>query len=354
MKTVQRLYLKDFIKLLLILAIGLSAIFSLLDLTGKIDDFRSGKPSAGGLILYAMLNMPRFSIYLLPMSVLICSLFTFSQAFHRKEITAIKTAGGRLRRLFYPFIAAGMLLSLLAFVTGEVLVPNFSKKAVELKNSFEGKSRRLAFNEGGLWLKSKYGYPVKIDLFVIEKNMAKGVSIFITGKGSLKERISAEKAYWDGSTWVLDDVTKYDVEAGKIEKLKTMDYPDLESPDFFSEEIKTTDEMSMSELYRYTERLKNAGFKNIKLAVDIYSRISFPLINVFMMLLGISLSVRVGFGGALFSAGLGLLISLLYWFSHTFSLSMGYTGILPPIPSAWIVPFVFGMLAIHLFVNIPE
>ncbi len=354
MKTIQRLYLKDFIKLLLILALGLSAIFSLLDLTGKMDDFRVGKPSVTDLVLYALLNMPRFSLYLLPMSVLICSLFTFSQAFHRKEITAIKTAGGRLRALFYPFIAAGILLSFLAFVTGEILVPYCSKKTVELKNSFEGKSRKLAFNDGGLWLKSRSGDPVKIDLFVIEKKMAKGVSIFVTGKDFLSERISAEKAYWNGSTWILEDVTKYDVENGKMEKLKTMEYPALESPDFFSEEIKTTDEMSMSELYRYMVRLKNAGFKNIKLAVDINSKISFPLINIFMMLLGISLSLRVGFGGALFSAGLGLLISLIYWFSYTFSLSIGYAGILPPVVSAWTIPFVFGMLAIHLFVKIPE
>jgi lipopolysaccharide export system permease protein len=354
MKTIQRLYLKDFIKLLFVLAAGLSIIFSLLDLISRIDDFMPGRPSTADLGLYALLTMPKFSLYLLPMSVLICSLFTFSQAFHRKEITAIKTAGGRLRTLFRPFIAAGIVLSLLAFITGEIVVPHFSKKAAELKNSFEGRGKMLAFSDGGLWLKSKDGSPIKIDLYVIEKKIAKGISIFITDKDFLKERIMAEKASWNGAMWVLSDVVKYDIRTGRMDKFKTMDYPDLESPDFFSEEIKTTDEMGISELYRYMQRLKNAGFRNMKLAVDINSKISFPLINVFMMLLGISLSVRVGFGGALFSAGLGLLISLIYWFSYTFSLSLGYAGMLPPFLSAWLIPFVFGILALHLFANIPE
>lgn len=354
MKTIQRLYLKDFLKLLCLIVLGLSVIFSLIDLTGKVDDFMAGRPSVGDLIIYALFNVPKFFLYLLPMSVLICSLYTFSQAFHRKEITAVKTAGGRLRNLFSPFVAAGIVLSMIAFLAGEIAVPYFSQKAAEFRNSIEGKSKRVIFNDGGLWLKSNDGSPVKIDLYIVEKKIAKGVSIFVIGKDFLKEKILAEEANWNGTVWVLENITKYDMGTGKIQDLKTMTYPDLESPDFFAREIKTTDEMGLFELYRYTQRLKSAGFKNTKLAVDINSKISFPLINVFMMLLGISLSLRVGFGGALFSSGLGLLISLLYWFSYTFSLSMGYAGIVPPPLAAWIIPFFFGALALYLFVRLPE
>ena len=354
MKTLQRLYLKDFSRLLLLIVFGLSAVFSLIDLTGRIDDFSVGSPSVGNLILYALLNVPKYFIYLLPMSVLICSLYTFSQAFHRKEITAIKSAGGRTVTLFYPFIAAGILLSLIAFFTGEVAAPYFSQKATEFRNTVRGKNRSVIFSDGGLWLKSNDGSPVKIDLYNIEKKIAKGISIFVLGKGVLKEEIVAEKAAWNGTVWVLQHVTRYDMSTGLIQDTGTMVYPNLESPDFFAGEIKTTDEMGFFELYRYMQRLKNAGFRNTKLAVDINSKISFPLINVFMMLLGISLSLRVGFGGALFSSGLGLLISLLYWFSYTFSLSMGYAGILPPLLAAWAIPLVFGVLALYLFVTLPE
>ena len=49
------------------------------------------------------------------------------------------------------------LLSVLAFMTGEVVVPAFSGKAIALKNRMEGKARQLSFSEGALWLKSKKG-----------------------------------------------------------------------------------------------------------------------------------------------------------------------------------------------------
>ncbi|OGW24025.1 MAG: hypothetical protein A2X59_09870 [Nitrospirae bacterium GWC2_42_7] len=351
---VQRLYMKDFIKILLLISIGLSVIFSLLDLINKMDDFMPGRPSAATLVLYTFFNLPKFFIYLLPMSVLICSLFTFSQAFRRGEITAIKTAGGRLRKLYLPFVITGFLLSILAFIAGEIVVPDFSKRTADIRNTLENKKRSSSFSDDALWLKSKDGSPVKIDLYIVEKKLAKGIEIFIFGKDFLKEKITAEKASWNGNTWTLENITRYEIETGRIDKIKTMDYSGLESPDIFAEDIKKPDEMGINELYRYIQRLKNAGFNNLKLIVDLNSKISFPVINIFMMLIGISLSSGRRLGGGLFSAGLGLLISLVYWFGYTFMLSLGYSGIIHPVISAWIIPLIFGALAVRFFMKIPE
>jgi lipopolysaccharide export system permease protein len=353
-KIIQRLYLREFFTLLFLLVAGLSLIFSLVDLTGKIHGFMPGKPSATNLLLYSIFTVPKFLIFLLPMSVLISGMFTFSQASRRKEITAIKAAGGRLRSLFYPFIAVGILLGLMAFATGEILAPDFTRRAVNIKNYLEGNAKKVVFDDGSLWLRSLDGSPVKIDLYNAEKKMAKGLNIFVLGEDFLKERITAEKAFWDGRSWVLEDVTRYNIGSGTVTKLKTMPYQDLESPDLFAQSIKTTDEMDIAEMYHYMQRLKKAGFRNIKLAVDINSKVSFPLINIFMMLLGISLALQVGLGGGMLSAGLGLIISLVYGFSYTFFLSMGYAGILHPLIAAWIMPLLFSVLSIYLFLKIPE
>ncbi len=354
MRIMQRAYMKDFLKLLFLLALGLSIVFSLLDLIDKIGSFMPGRPTAIHLVLYAFFNVPKFFMYLLPMSVLICSLFTFSQASRRGEITAIKTAGGRVRSLFVPFVAAGALISAVAFITAEVIAPDFSGRAMLLRNYLEGKTKRFASGDGGFWLKAKDGSPVKIDLYVPEQKLAKGVTIFITGPDFLKEEIIADYAAWNGSSWVLSAVKRYDVATGKMSFLKTMNYADIESPDLFGEELKGTDEMGIAELYRYMQRLKKAGFRNTKLAVSLNSKMSFPLINFFMMLLGLSLSATIRIGGGIFSAGIGLFISLLYWLGYTVTLSLGFAGILPPAVSAWTVPVVFSSLATYLYANIPE
>jgi lipopolysaccharide export system permease protein len=205
-----------------------------------------------------------------------------------------------------------------------------------------------------MWLNGSEGSPLKIYLYAEYKKTARGVSIFVSGENFLKEQISAREAVWDGKIWVLKDVTKYHVETGDIEKIGRMEYAGLESPDLFTNELKTPGEMGIYELYRYIQRMKSAGFSNLKLLVDLNSRVSFPLINIFMMLLGIALSSRGKKGGGLFTAGLGLLISVFYWMGFTFSLSIGYAGIIPPVLAAWSIPFVFGAFAVYLFATIPE
>ena len=57
--------------------------------------------------------------------------------------------------------------------------------------------------------------------------------------------------------------------------------------------------MGIRELFRYTKKLEEAGFKNLKLIVDLNSKISYPFIDFFMVLLGISLPMGRRTGGGL-------------------------------------------------------
>ncbi len=356
MRIIQRLYLADFLRLLLLISLGLSLVFSLIDLIGRIDDFLPNKPSIGSLIRYAVFTMPRFFLYLLPMSVLICSLFTFSQAARRKEITAIRAAGGRMRDLFYPFVITGAVMSLVAFSISEFVVPDFSQRSAALRAKLEGKDQKSLISDSAIWIKDSHGNPVKIELYIPQKKIAQDVSVFIHGKDFLKSVITAKRAAWqaDQQQWLFEDVSLYDSETGKTKHLSSMNYPDLDAPDIFAREMRSSDEMGIAELYRYIQKLRSAGFTNIKLFVDLNSKVSFPLINAFMMLLGISLSGRAHMGGGLFTAGLGLGVSLLYWFGYTFTLSIGYAGMLPPFIASWLVPVLFGSSAVYLFVTTPE
>ena len=64
MLIIQRHYLKEFFKVLTLIAAGLALIFSLLDLIDKIDDFLPYKPPIKSLMLYVAFNFPRYLLYL--------------------------------------------------------------------------------------------------------------------------------------------------------------------------------------------------------------------------------------------------------------------------------------------------
>ena len=200
---------------------------------------------------------------------------------------------------------------------------------------------------------------VRVELYVPEKKSVKGMSVFIAGKNSLKQRIEAEEAYWTGTKgteggWKFKNVTIYDFEKGEVTYNPEMDYPYIESPDLFGKGMKKVEEMDIIELYRYTERLKAAGFRDTKLIVDLNSKVSYPLANFFMLILGSALSVMGGIGGGIFAAVIGILISFAYWLLYTLMLSMGYTRVIPPVVATWIVPVLCGIVAVYLFKRIPE
>ncbi len=372
MKIIQRYYLREFLNLFTVIGLGLSFVFSLMDLVDKINDFIPHDPSIYDLFLYSGFSLPKYFLYLMPMAALITGLFVFGQASKRKETMAIKASGGGMKSLLMPFVYLGILLSIAGFLLSEFVVPDFSRRAHVLRDTLSKKDSKFAFKEGAVWLKTGEGI-VKISLVLPEKDTVRGISIMKMEDDTLTQRIEAESAEWHpaleplspdasisrkaGSTsgvWYLKDVTTYDIRTGTVTKDREIPSNFVGSPDIFKEDVQKPEEMNVRELTDYTKRLRNAGFRNIKLIVDIQSRISYPLINVIMLVLGIALAARGIVGGGLITTAVGIFISLVYWVAYTTSLSMGYTGILPPLVAAWLIPLLFAAMSCYLFVKIPE
>lgn len=352
----SRHYIKEFLKLFGLIGAGLSLALSLFDLIDRLDGFMPHDPAMTDLIRFALLNLPKNFLYLMPVGALLSSLYTMGQASRAKETTAVMAAGGRLKRLLLPFIAAGAAMSLAGFVISEFVSPRCLKEATELKRSIMGQGATPSlFKQGAMWLRAKDGSIVNIKLYVEDRDSFQGMSVFRIDGGGLKEIIKAEEASYIKATdtWVLKGVRKYDTQSAGIEEVAEMSYPDLGSPEVFREEARKPAEMGITELAGYIKRLREAGFRNARLEVEMNSKVSFPMVNLFMTALGVSLAARRGMKG-LAAAAVGLLISLFYYFGYTMMLSLGYSGILPPVAAVWAVPSAFGAVAAYLFAGIPE
>jgi lipopolysaccharide export system permease protein len=302
------------------------------------------------------------------MAILLSSLFVFAQAIKRREIAAIKTAGGKMKRIMSPFLGFGIILTLFGFVVSEALIPQAAKRLGVLKEEITRKKSGVVFKGGTLYMRGRDGSVVRVSLYVPDKRYAQGVSIFAFDTEGLKQRIDADSATWEGEQWRLKGVKVLRLSEGTTAEMPEMVYDGIEAEEIFREELWKSEAMSLGDLIKYQGRLKEAGYKNERIDVDIGSRLSYPLINLFMLMLGIALSlgdvphrafhIRGGTEsrahGARVTAGLGLVISLVYWFGYSFFLSLGYAGILPALAAPWIVPAAFSLLSVWLYRQIPE
>ncbi|MDP2168479.1 MAG: LPS export ABC transporter permease LptG [Thermodesulfovibrionales bacterium] len=352
MPLLQRHYLKHFLKLFLITCAGLALILSLVDLVENLDEVLPQAASVQDIFLFPLFNLPKYLSYIMPLAALLSSLYTLGQASRKKEIVAIMAGGGRVKRLLIPFILTGVILSLLGFALNEFVVPDASRKAKDIKRS-SARPGRSIFSKGTIWLRAKDGSIVRMGIYLPDRDMAREVSVFELKDGALRRRIEAEEAAYESGAWALKNAVVYDMENTSVEKLKAFNFPHLEPPEFLEEDVRSPEEMGLMELISYVRKLDEAGLRNVKLVVDMHSKMSYPLTNLFMLIIGISFSVRRGLGGLLAGA-VGILISLLYWFGYSMSLSLGYASILPPFAAAWLAPVLFSAIAVYLFMTVPE
>ncbi|MDA8172056.1 MAG: LptF/LptG family permease [Nitrospiraceae bacterium] len=347
MRLLKRFYLREFLVAFAVVVLGLSAMLSCFDLINQMDKLKSDGPY--GFIKYILLVMPQYIVYTMPMAVLFASLFTVGHAVRNRETVAVMAAGGRMRALFMPLAAAGALLALASFGLSQFLAPSAMRQA----KAMTGSAGTALFKEGTIWVRAEDGSLVRFSLYSKEAESARQVDIFQFSNGMLAKRIDAGGAKYRDGRWVLSNVTAYDLLHPSYSKSAQMTLSGFIDPKFLDKQVLTSDEMGITELYRYTRRLRQAGIRSIKLDVDVQSRFAYPVVDFFMVLFATAVSLRRGMSG-LAAASLGVAVSLFYWLLYTFSLSLGYSALLPPLTAAWAVPLAFAAVSMWLFIKIRD
>jgi lipopolysaccharide export system permease protein len=109
--------------------------------------------------------------------------------------------------------------------------------------------------------------------------------------------------------------------------------------------------MSYRELKDYVVRLEATGFQAKKYTVELYSKISFPVVNLIMVLVAIPFSLQSPRGGRLFGIALAIAIMAGYLVVHYVALAFARADLLPPLLAAWTANIIFLGLGASLFLR---
>jgi lipopolysaccharide export system permease protein len=105
---------------------------------------------------------------------------------------------------------------------------------------------------------------------------------------------------------------------------------------------KKSDEMSFGELKAYIDRIETEGYDAVSYRVDLYAKVSFPLVCLIMGAVGVGIAANPKTGRNLPGAlAIGIGAAFMYWILHSFCISLGKGEVLPPVVAAWAANFVF-------------
>ncbi|MCK9274148.1 MAG: LPS export ABC transporter permease LptG [Syntrophales bacterium] len=357
MSVIDRYILKEFLRTFCLIIISLAALYLIVDFFERIRMFVSNKATFSQIAAYFIFSIPTIVTQMIPISVLLSSLVTFGILSKNSELTALKANGISLYRSSLSIIAASVGIAFFSFLVSELATPHSNQKVKHIKLIEIQKRQQLGtFTQNEIWYRGKKAI-YNIAVFDPVRGILRGIRIsYLDHDMNLVKRIDAKEAYWKNGKWIFHNllITTFPEDGFPLINKITSSVIDIpEKPADFLIVQKDTDEMGFGELKEYIAKLQAEGYDATRYLTDLHGKIAFPLVSVFLAVLGLCFSCRSErSGGIAQSIGIGVIIGLSYWIVFAFSISLGRSGALSPFFSAWAANIIFGLLSIGMLMRI--
>jgi LPS export ABC transporter permease LptG len=343
----DRYLLREF---LVFAGIGLgvaTTLFIVVDLLQTLDRYIRIKPPLIHIAEHFLYRAPAALHGGLPVVMLVATIFLFLALTRYHELTAMKAAGMSLYRVAAPVLLLGAGTALLSGLFQELVLPRLNELGDEVDRvKIRGQLPRHLQSRERLWLRTADSRFYRVELLHPASAEMYGVTVLEVDQPTFRvqSRLDARRAHWTPEGWELTDGAFR--EFGPRGEVRTVPFVmtaiDLqEDMDDFTKVHKPIAAMSYFELRDYVARLEATGFQVKKYTVELYSKLSFPWVNLIMVLVAIPFSLQSPRGGRLFGIGLAIAIMAGYLVVHYVALAFARADLLPPLLAAWTANVIF-------------
>jgi lipopolysaccharide export system permease protein len=334
------------------------AIFVVVDLFEKIDNYIDRKATAEAVVLYSAFKIPQIVMLVLPVAMLLACLFGVGSLARRNEVLPLQNAGLSMNRILLPVFAFGLVVSLAALVAGETILPGANARQNRVwKETILHEPRSDVGFRTNLNYRGEGGRLYFIGRFDPKRKTMHDVAVYtllMVRGASLVERVDAREARWTDEGWVFLDgfrrrFGESDEEATPFEQTTI---PGLkERPEDFAAPAKEPDEMSLRELRRFVRKTLASGESAVKEQVQMHLKLSFPFSNLIVVLFGASIAARRRRSGLAVSFAVAVGVAFLYYGAIRVGETLGTNDTLPPLLAAWLGNIIFGSAAVFVLVK---
>lgn len=346
MKIVDRYILSEFIRGFLISLVGLLVIYIIVDMFEHISKFVDNEVPVLGIIQYYVYQIPWIiGTTLSPIACLLGCFISVGNLSMHFELAAFRFSGMSSYRLCLSLLGVGVVLSTLILGMNETLSPITNQKEIDLERSkIQKHSNPYVVPSKGIYYSGEDNKFYHIKFIDPRKGIVTGLTIYeFMPDYSVKSRIDAPRAVWQKNKWHLFDGS---IKLFKPNSFEQIDFDSLilnlsETPLDFVKESKPTMAMGFPEFKRYISKMQRSGEDVTKQMVDLYTRLSFPFMNLIVILLGFPLASKVRNIGFIIGFAIALFVSFMYWGLMQLAKALGQANRLSPIIASVLPNIVF-------------
>ena len=344
MKTLRRLIYGEILIAVLFVLLAFLALFSFFDLVDELPTLGRASPldptrvyALPQALAYVALQLPTRIYELLPIAVLIGSVFVLVRLAQSSEFTILRTSGLGPGRALRTLLGLGAGFVLLTFAIGDYVAPAAGKTGQLLKSHYQG---RTTLGRTGAWLKERSEdsqFSVNVGALGADGALQE-VRIFEFGDdGRLRStvkaatgQIASNGASGTGGHWQLQQVQRqqFDTRGGQAQvqrqSLAQWDWPTGLSSEMVSVALLKPERMATLDLFRYVRHLEANGQNAQRYEIEFWRKLFYPLSCLVMVVLALPFAyLHFRSGGVAGYIFLGVMLGISFFLlSNVF----GYIG----------------------------
>lgn len=368
MKTLRRLIYRDTISAIGFVVLAFLAMFFFFDLLDEMGDvgrkFGDVTYTVWHALLSVSLGLPNHLYELLPIAVLIGSIFVMARFAQSSEFTIMRTSGLGPWLALRTMLTLGACFVVLTVAVGDYIAPAAERLSLTAKAKYLGQTSTVGST--GAWLKEKNnGHTLAVNVRAVRADGAlTGIRIFNFDKqGRIVLQIHADSGQVQKAAdmWSLTNtrLTRFSyvdtadtAQAAQVsrENLPEYDWPTSISSEMLVAAVHKPDRMPTLELFQFIQHLKANDQSAQKYEIEFWRKVFYPLSCLVMVVLALPfayLHFRSGgitgyvFGGVMAGISFFLLNNVF-----------GYAGNLQnwsPMLTAAAPGFIYSMLSLGAF-----
>jgi lipopolysaccharide export system permease protein len=331
MKAIRRLFYSEVLTAVALVTLGFIGLFYFFDFVDELQAV--GRYSAAGYtavqaMAYVALMIPSHIYELLPITVLIGTIFVMARLAQSSEFTILRTSGLGPWRALQTLLALGVGFVLLTFVVGDYLAPLADRTAQRLKAPYQG---NFTVGKTGAWLREKQSfgqYAVNVGSLAPDSSM-RDVRIFeFDNFGTLVSMVQAKQArFSEDESWQLSavDRTEFsskDAKSYHVERFMMQSYrwPTQVNAEMVVTAILRPERMGTVDLFEYIQHLNTNGQSSQKYEIQFWKKVFYPMSCLVMVVLALPFAylhfrsgsiTRYVFGGVMAGISFVLLNNVL-------------------------------------------
>ncbi len=373
MNTLQRYVLSEIFKSVMFVLVAFLALFAFFDLMGELSAVGRGGYTLQHAFLYVLMGLPGYTYELMPIAVLIGTIYTLAQFASRSEFTIMRISSMSTWMAVKMLGKIGLVFALITFLFGEYVAPKASESAEKWKLRAQGASISQEFRSG-LWAKDVIkangtsGDVIGTRFLNVRQvrpdGLLQDVRIYeFDQELHLTALLTAASAGYQGNfSWQMRDVvqTRFSnaafnppaataVSSTGITTRKLAEYRMISeiTPDILSVLFADPDRMSAQDLVAYTRHLEENRQTTGRYEIAFWKKIIYPFAIFVMLALALPFAyLHFRSGGVSLKIFIGIMIGVSFQLLNNLFSHIGLLNTWPALATTLLPSALFLVMAI--------